>query len=77
MPTKVFGKSSSSYDNGNKTDTSLFVKKFYLETNDIEANIEEDIDLKINTEKKIYETLHPYEMQLLKIMLMIILLILM
>ena len=46
MPINVFGNSSSSYDNGNKIDTSLFVQKPYLRTNYIEANIEEDIDLK-------------------------------
>ena len=45
MPINVFGNSSSSYDN-NKIDTSLFVQKPYLRTNYIEANIEEDIDLK-------------------------------
>ena len=45
MPINVFG-SSNSNDNGNKTDTSLFVQKPYLKTNYIEANIEEDIDLK-------------------------------
>ena len=27
MPINVFGNSSSSYDNGNKIDTSLFVQK--------------------------------------------------
>ena len=46
MTINVFGNSSSSYDNGNKIDTSLFVEKLYLRTNYIEANIEEDIDLK-------------------------------
>ena len=46
MPINVFGKSSSSHDNGNKIDTSLFVQKPYLRTNYIEADIEEDIDLK-------------------------------
>ena len=46
MPNNVFGNSSSSYDNGNKIDTSLLVQKPYLRTNYIEANIEEDIDLK-------------------------------
>ena len=46
MPTKVFGNSSSSYDNGNKIDTSLFVQQPYLRTNYIETKIEEDIDLK-------------------------------
>ena len=46
MPTNVFGSSSSSYDNGRKIDTKLFVQKPYLSTNTIESNIEEDIDLK-------------------------------
>ena len=41
----VFGNSNSK-DNGNETDTSLFVQKPFLRTNYIEANIEEDIDLK-------------------------------
>ena len=45
MPINVFGNSNSN-DNGNKVDTSLFVQKPYLRTNYIEANIEEDIDLK-------------------------------
>ena len=44
MPIKVFGNSSNS--SNNKIDTSLFVQKPYLKTNYIEANIEEDIDLK-------------------------------
>ena len=46
MPINLFGNSSSSYDNGKKIDTSLFVQKPCLRTNFIEANIEEDIDLK-------------------------------
>ena len=45
MPINIFGHSHSN-DNGSKIDTSLFVKKPYLRTNYIEANIEEDIDLK-------------------------------
>ena len=45
MPINVFGNSNSN-DNGSKDDTSLFVQKPYLRTNYIEANIEEDIDLK-------------------------------
>ena len=45
MPINVFGNSNSN-DNGNRVDTSLFVQKPYLRTNYIEANIEEDIDLK-------------------------------
>ena len=45
MPINVFRNSSSSYDNGKKIDTSLFVQKPYLRTKYIEANIEEDIDL--------------------------------
>ena len=44
MPINVFG--NSSLDNGNKNDTSLFVQKFYLRTNYIEANFDEDITLK-------------------------------
>ena len=46
MPIKVFGNSSSSCDIGKKIDTSLFVQKPYLRTNYIEANNEEEIDLK-------------------------------
>ena len=46
MPINVFGNSSSSYDKGNKIDISLFLQKPYLRTNCIEANIEEDFDLK-------------------------------
>ena len=46
MPINVFGNSSSSYDNGSKIDTSLFVQKPYPRTNFIESNIEKDIDLK-------------------------------
>ena len=45
MPINVFGNSNSN-DNGSKIDTFLFVQKLYLRTNYIEANIEEDIDLK-------------------------------
>ena len=44
MPINIFGNSSNNSDN--KIDTSLFVQKPYLRTNYIEANIEEDIDLK-------------------------------
>ena len=44
MPFNVFG--NSSHDNNDKIDTSLFVQKTYLRHNYIEANIEEDIDLK-------------------------------
>ena len=44
MPINVFGNSSNKSDN--KIDTSLFVQKPYLRSNYIEANIEEDIDLK-------------------------------
>ena len=45
MPINVFG-NSNFHDNGSKVDTSLFVQKPYLRTNYIEANIEEDINLK-------------------------------
>ena len=44
MPNNVFGNSLNNSDN--KIDTSLFVQKPYFRTNYIEANIEEDIDLK-------------------------------
>ena len=44
MPINVFGNSSNNSDN--KIDTSLFVNKPYLRTNYLEANIEEDINLK-------------------------------
>ena len=46
MPIKVFGNSSSSYDNHKKIDTSLVVQKPYLRSNYIEANIEEDNNMK-------------------------------
>ena len=51
MPISVFGNSSHDID---KIDTSLIVQKHYLRTSYIEAQIEEDIDLKITTEVKIY-----------------------
>ena len=44
MPINVFG--NSSHHDNTKIDTSLFVQKPYLRSNYIEANIEEDIDLK-------------------------------
>ena len=44
MPINVFG--NFSHDKKNKIDISLFVQKPYLWTNYIEANVEEDIDLK-------------------------------
>ena len=44
MPINVFGNSSNNSEQ--KIHTSLFVNKPYLRTNYIEANIEEDIDLK-------------------------------
>ena len=44
MPINVFGNSSNNSDN--KIDTSLFVQKPYLKHNYIEANIEEDINMK-------------------------------
>ena len=45
MSINVFGNSNSN-NSDNKNDTSLFVKKPCLRTNYIEANIEEDIDIK-------------------------------
>ena len=50
MPINLFGNTSSS-NNGNKIDTSLFVQKPYLRTNFIESNMEEDIDLKKNKKR--------------------------
>ena len=44
MPTNVFG--NSSHDNNKNFDKSLIVQKPYLRNNYIEANNEEDIDLK-------------------------------
>ena len=44
MPVNLFGNSSNNSDN--KIGTSLFVQKPYLRTNYIEANIEEDFDMK-------------------------------
>ena len=67
MPINVFRNSSN--NSANKIDTNLFVQKPYLRTNYIEANIEEDIDLKVNIELKIYQILLVYENQLQKITL--------
>ena len=44
MPINVFGNSSNNSEQ--KIDTSLFVQKPHLRSIYIEANIEEDIDLK-------------------------------
>ena len=44
VPLNVFGNTSKNSEN--KIDTSLFVQKLYLRTNYMEANIEEDIELK-------------------------------
>ena len=47
MPKNVFrNSSSSSNDNNNKIDTSRFVQKFYLRSNYIETDIDQDINLK-------------------------------
>ena len=46
MPINVFGNGSSSYDNGNKIDTTFFVQEPYLRRNYLEKSREEDIDLK-------------------------------
>ena len=69
MTINVFGSSQNNSDQ--KIDPSLFVKKTYLRTNYIESNIEEDIDLKINLELKIYLILYPYVNQLQNITLII------
>ena len=52
MSSNDFGNSSSSHDNGNKIDTSLFVRKPCLRSNFIEINIEEDIELRNQFEVK-------------------------
>ena len=65
MPIYVFGNSSNNSEN--KIDTSLFVQKPYLRTNYIEANTEEDIDIKIKLELKIYQILLALEKQLQKL----------
>ena len=44
MPIKVFGNSSNNSEN--RIDTSLFVQNPYLRTNYIEADMNEDIDVK-------------------------------
>ena len=44
MPINVFG--NSSHNNINKIDTSLIVQKHYLRSNYIEANNEEDLNMK-------------------------------
>ena len=70
MPLNVFGNSISNI-NGNKFGISLFVQKPYLRSNYIEANFEKNIDLKINTEVKIYLILYLLEIVVVKIMLTI------
>ena len=59
MPLNVFGNSSNNSDN--KIDTSLFVQKPYLRRNYIEADIEEDIDLK--NQYRIKNLLDPINLQ--------------
>ena len=73
MPINVFGNSSSSHDNGNKMDTSLYVPKPYLKHNYIASIIEEDIDLKINLELRIYQILLVSKKIVVKIMLIVFL----
>ena len=46
MPISVFGNSNSNKSDKKKVDTSLFVQKPYLRTNYIEADMEENIDMK-------------------------------
>ena len=45
MLTNVLSNSSSSHDNGNKFDTSMFVQKPYLKTNFIESSTGEGIEI--------------------------------
>ena len=58
MPINVFGNSNSN-NSENKIDTSLFLQKPYLRTNYIEANKEEDINIK--NQFKIKNLLCPQE----------------
>ena len=76
MPINGFVNSSSSYDIGNKIDTSLMVQQQNLRSNFIEANIEEDTDLKIKIELKNYQILYQLKNLLVRTMLIKILLIL-
>ena len=69
MPINVFGKTS--HDNNIKIDTSLFVQNPYLQTNYIESNFEEDLDLKNQYRIKNSPDLLAYEKQHQKIMLII------
>ena len=69
MPINVIG--NSSHDNKNKIDTSLIFQKPYLRTNYIESNIEDDIDLKNQYRKKIYQVLLVLQKQIQKIMLIL------
>ena len=50
----MFLGSSSSSQSDSQIDTTNFVKKSYLKTNYIEANLEEDIDMKNQYKIKIY-----------------------
>ena len=59
MPINVSGNCSNFSEN--RIDTSLFVQKPYLRTNYIEANIEEDIDLK--NQCRIKNSLDPFSLQ--------------
>ena len=52
MPIIVFGNNFSAHDTVKKIVTSLFVQKPYLRTNYIEANTEEDFNMKNRFEIK-------------------------
>ena len=67
MPICVFGNSSNNSEI--KSDTSRSVQKPYLRTNYTESNFEQDRDLKINIEFKIYLILLAYEILVIKFML--------
>ena len=59
MPNILFGNSSSSNYSGKNIDPSVFVQKPYLRSNYMEANIEEDINMKNHF--KIKNLLRPQE----------------
>ena len=56
MPKNVFGNSSN--NSNSKIDKSKFVQKLYLRSNNIEANFEEDIDMKNQFKAKILPSPH-------------------
>ena len=69
MPINIFGNSSNNSEQ--KIDKNQFVQKHCPRTTYIESNFEEDINLKINVELKIYLIQLAYVKPLQKNMLII------